>query len=276
MFRTTTSRVLLALSANATINIVGFGVSSAQQTEVYYDACGSSAFAASALTALAATTRLRPSAIHPLHIALGATTTVWAARLFEHLTSRVHRLGGDSRFDAVKTDPAKFSVYWAIQTMWVGIVSLPAVVVLATPAARLMRFGPLAGLGLGLWATGFTIEAVADKQKADWQNRLGAERKGKFIDEGLWTLARYPNYFGEMTLWTGSYVMAVSALPLSAATVTGFAASPLFITLLLTQLSGIPLQEKQAAVRFHGNAAYAEYVKRTNLLVPMFKFTGTS
>ena len=53
--------------------------------------------------------------------------------------------------------------------------------------------------GAGLWLSGFLIEAIADAQK--WRWRSDPANKGRFIDVGLWSLARYPNYGGEMMLW---------------------------------------------------------------------------
>lgn len=46
--------------------------------------------------------------------------------------------------------------------MWVFVVSLPMLLLNASPAAPL---GPVAYLGAGIWAAGFAMEAVADHQK---------------------------------------------------------------------------------------------------------------
>ena len=34
--------------------------------------------------------------------------------------------------------------------------------------------------------------------------------KGKFIQSGLWSVSRHPNYFGEILLWFGLYVSSSS------------------------------------------------------------------
>ncbi|KAI8616614.1 hypothetical protein BC830DRAFT_1063235 [Chytriomyces sp. MP71] len=265
------TRIGLGLAANAGLNMVVGAYSVAHKTEKWFDFCGSLAFLASVLVPLAATTGLQIERIHPLHVALGATTCVWATRLLYHLTSRIHRLGEDKRFDAIKVNRIRFSVSWLIQTLWVGLVSYPTVRIVSTQAEDLAPLNTLAFTGLGIWALGFGFEAVADKQKSDWQTRMGKERRSKFINEGLWSLCRYPNYFGELTLWAGSFLMAISAFPFSLSTIIGFAVSPAFIALLLFKLSGIPPQERLAAERFKGNAAYAEYVRKTNTLIPWFQ-----
>ncbi|KAI8616206.1 hypothetical protein BC830DRAFT_1118901 [Chytriomyces sp. MP71] len=267
------TRIGLGFAANAGLNTMVGAYSVMHKTEKWFDFCGSLAFLASALVPLAATTGLQSERFHPLHVALGGTTCVWAARLLYHLTSRIHRLGEDKRFDAIKRNRFRFSVSWFIQTLWVGFVSYPTVRIVSTPAEDLAPLGTLAFVGLGIWVLGFGVEVVADKQKSDWQTRMGKERRGKFINEGLWSLCRYPNYFGELTLWAGSYLMAVSAFPDSLATVIGFSVSPAFISLLLFKLSGIPPQERLAAERFKGNAAYAEYVRKTSPLIPWFPRT---
>jgi steroid 5-alpha reductase family enzyme len=44
--------------------------------------------------------------------------------------------------------------------------------------------------------------------------------------------------------------------------------SPIFVTLLLTRVSGIPLLEKKADTKWGGQADYEEYKKNTPVLIP--------
>ena len=44
--------------------------------------------------------------------------------------------------------------------------------------------------------------------------------------------------------------------------------SPVFVTLLLTRVSGIPLLEKKADQKWGGQADYEAYRKRTPVLIP--------
>jgi steroid 5-alpha reductase family enzyme len=53
--------------------------------------------------------------------------------------------------------------------------------------------------GCSVYALGLGFEAVADWQKDCF--RAKPENKGKFITEGLWSVSRHPNYFGEVMLW---------------------------------------------------------------------------
>jgi len=47
--------------------------------------------------------------------------------------------------------------------------------------------------------------------------------------------------------------------------------SPLFVTLLLTRVSGIPLLERKADQKWGGQADYEEYKKNTPVLIPRLK-----
>ena len=88
---------------------------------------------------------------------------------------------------------------------------------------------------------------------------------GKFVNTGLWSRSRHPNYFGEITLWIG---IAVIALPVLRGWQFVALISPIFVTLLLTKVSGIPLLEKKADKKWGGQEDYEAYKKKTPVLIP--------
>ena len=108
------------------------------------------------------------------------------------------------------------------------------------------------------------IEAVADAQKSAFKAK--EENRERFITSGLWSYSRHPNYFGEMLVWWGLFIYAVPFLQGAAfAVVIG----PLFITLLLLFVSGIPPLERSAEAKYGDDPAYREYRRRTSMLVPL-------
>lgn len=115
-------------------------------------------------------------------------------------------------------------------------------------------------IGIFLWAVGFFFEAVGDYQLDKFiQN---PENKGKIMMGGLWSLSRHPNYFGEIMMWSGMFLMAFSVS-------FGWlsVASPILISFLLLKVSGIPMLEK----KWEGNPEFESYKKRTNALLPKIK-----
>ena len=89
---------------------------------------------------------------------------------------------------------------------------------------------------------------------------------GRFISSGLWAWSRHPNYFGEIVLWTG---IAIIALPV----LTGWRwvtlISPVFVALLLTKVSGIPMLEARAAERWGDEEEFQRYTANTSVLIPL-------
>jgi steroid 5-alpha reductase family enzyme len=102
------------------------------------------------------------------------------------------------------------------------------------------------------------LEAVADAQLAAF--KADPTGKGRIMDRGLWSWSRHPNYFGESLLWWGVWIACIG-VPWWWAAVLG----PATITFLLLKVSGVPLLEKH----YEGNAAYAEYARRTSIFVPL-------
>ena len=120
--------------------------------------------------------------------------------------------------------------------------------------------------GVIVWVIGIVFEIVADEQKRIF--RLEKNNESKFISSGLWGISRHPNYFGEIVLWIGIAMISVPSL-------SGFQyitlISPLFITLLLTKISGVNLLEDHADKKWGSLPEYIEYKKETSVLVPFIK-----
>lgn len=239
------------------IQIVAFVPAFVMQSERFYDLTGSMTYIA--LTLLAAVLAW-PLDIRS--ILLGALVIVWAARLGTFLVRRVRKAGKDSRFDDIKPSFVKFLNTWVIQGLWVTLTAAAAWA--AVTSTNRVGLDALAGVGVAVWMIGFGIEAVADFQKGRF--RADPANKGRFIHTGLWSWSRHPNYFGEITLWVGVALIARPALQ-GWQLVT--LVSPVFVFLLITRVSGIPLLEKHADETWGGEADYEAYKSRTSVLVPL-------
>ena len=98
------------------------------------------------------------------------------------------------------------------------------------------------------------------------------ENSDRFISHGLWAWSRHPNYFGEITLWLGIALIAAPALQgWQYATLV----SPLFVYLLLTRVSGIPMLDAHARKRWGEEPDYQAYRARTPALFPRPPRTNT-
>jgi steroid 5-alpha reductase family enzyme len=112
-------------------------------------------------------------------------------------------------------------------------------------------------LGFLIWCVGYFFEVIGDWQLDSFIKSKPAS--GTILDTGLWRYTRHPNYFGEVTMWWGIWLM-VAPLTLSVLTLI----SPLTITFLILKVSGIPMLEK----KFTGNANFESYKARTNAFFP--------
>jgi steroid 5-alpha reductase family enzyme len=194
-------------------------------------------------------------------ILLAALVIIWATRLGTFLFSRIRKAGKDDRFDELKPSFFRFLNVWTMQGLWVTFTAAAALVAITTTYRK--ELDVFAVIGFLVWVFGFAFEVVADAQKS----RFNADpaNKGKFIRTGLWSRSRHPNYFGEIVLWIG---VAIIALPVLQGWQWIALISPVFVTLLLTRISGIPLLAKKADAKWGGQADYEEYKKNTPVLIP--------
>jgi steroid 5-alpha reductase family enzyme len=226
------------------------------RTERYYDLTGSLTYLTVTAVAIGLVSRADDRSW-----LLAALVTVWATRLGTYLFKRIRADGSDGRFDEVQTAFGRFQVAWTIQGVWVSFTVGAALA--AITSGRSAPIGVFAWVGLALWIAGFGIEVVADRQKMLFRAR--PENEGGFIDSGLWAWSRHPNYFGEIVLWVG---IALIAAPVLQGWQYVTLISPVFVTLLLTKGSGIPLLEERADARWGGQPDYEAYKASTPVLVP--------
>jgi steroid 5-alpha reductase family enzyme len=196
----------------------------------------------------------------PRSTVLATLVVVWAARLGSFLFLRITREGADRRFDEIRGSFVRFFVAWTLQGVWVSFTMGAALAVITSE--RPQSLGALGWAGLTLWIVGFGIEIVADAQKKRFRSR--PENAGRFIRSGLWAWSRHPNYFGEIVLWFGVAMIATPALQ-GWQYVTLL--SPVFVTLLLTRVSGVPLLEPRADAKWGGDPEYEAYKASTPVLV---------
>lgn len=234
------------------------------RTERFFDLTGSLTFIAVSLAVV-----LLAPAQDARGWILAAMVIVWAARLGSFLFARVHRSGSDGRFDEIKTKPLRFLQVWAIQGVWVSLTASAAWIAMSADADARTPLDAFAVVGIVIWLLGMVIEVVADLQKQAF--RADPANKGEFIRTGLWSRSRHPNYFGEILIWVGVFVVAVPVLQ-------GWqwvaVLSPVFVILLLTRVSGIPLLEKRADEKWGDRADYVAYRERTPVLVPALTRRG--
>ena len=233
---------------------------SIMKTERFYDLTGGLTYLTVVGFSLWAGSQSEPPSLRELIISL--LVIIWSLRLSSFLYRRIHRTGKDGRFDKLKTSPIRFLVPWTIQGLWVFLTMI-VVIVINSQADSAPALGIWDVLGLLTWILGFGIEAIADKQKTVFNTEPA--NQGKWIDSGLWSISRHPNYLGEILLWTGIAFFGISCF-------TGLERvawiSPIFIYLLLTKVSGIPILDKRALEKWGDDPEYQKYRENTPALIP--------
>lgn len=186
---------------------------------------------------------------------------LWGVRLASYLAKRNLGHGEDWRYVAMRKKIGKkfplvsLVTVFGLQGVLMWTVSLP---VMFANADASPSIGPLAVIGIMVWLTGFAFESIGDYQLARFKK--DPNNSGKVMDQGLWSLTRHPNYFGDALLWWGIGIVAAE----TGSGVIGFI-GPVVMTYLLMRVSGVPMLERSLNKRREG---YADYVARTSAFIP--------
>jgi steroid 5-alpha reductase family enzyme len=194
-------------------------------------------------------------------ILLYALVILWGLRLSLHIYTRNKNKSEDFRYKTWREEWGKsfylrsYLQVFLLQGFFLLIIISP---VIHAAVAESLRWNFFTWLGLCCWIIGFYFQALADWQLSVFKS--SQKNKGLIIQTGLWKYSRHPNYFGEMLMWWGIFIVTI---PFSNSFY--FIVSPLTITLLLAFVSGVPMLEK----KYKGNPAFEDYKKRTSVLIPM-------
>ena len=246
-----------AVALSFIIQWIVFIPSFLNKTEHFFDLTGSLTF----ISVVLITLMLIPE-IYVRDIVIALLVVIWATRLGSFLFLRVRKDGGDGRFTIMKTKFWWFLMTWNIQGMWV-FLSLAAGLAAMTSAEK-VEADIFLIVGLIVWVLGFSIEVISDGQKSKFRSKT--ENKDKFITSGIWSWSRHPNYFGEILLWCG---ITIIALPVLQGWQFITLISPIFIIILLTQISGVRLLELRGKKKWGENEEYRKYLRNTSVLIPL-------
>ncbi|MEI6265481.1 MAG: DUF1295 domain-containing protein [Sphingobacteriia bacterium] len=186
---------------------------------------------------------------------------IWGIRLALHIGLRSKGKPEDFRYKKWREEWGKsfllrsYLQVYLLQGFFMLIISLPIIVVSLSPDQATSEF-ILAGFIF--WLIGFAFEAIGDYQLMVFVKHK--QNKSDIMQTGLWKYTRHPNYFGEVLLWWGIFIIV---LPLQ----NGIWAiiSPITISYLLLYVSGIPMLE----AKYKNNEQFQAYKKRTSAFFPM-------
>ncbi len=146
---------------------------------------------------------------------------------------------------------------FGLQGLLMFLCTMPVVVAIAMPSSG--PPGLLVWIGFGLSAAGLTVEALADWQMARFRRQRRSP--GEVMDRGLWRYSRHPNYFGEMLVQWGLYLMACDAGLMGLLTIF----APALLSAMIIGPLGANLLERRLGKK---NPGYQDYVRRTSAFIP--------
>ena len=197
---------------------------------------------------------------------------VWAIRLSTYVFIRNRGKPEDRRYAAMRKrwkDSGKnvffksLTSIYLFQALVIFIVIFPVLWINVNndvPLTNLLELSSvLFFIGVAIWIIGFYFETIGDYQL--YKFLKNPNRKKKVMDQGLWKYTQHPNYFGEVTMWWGLFIIAL-AIPWGFITIF----APAYITLQIIKVSGVKLLNK----RFEGDDEYAIYKRKTSSFFPWF------
>lgn len=216
------------------------------------------------------------------NVLMAILATIWAARL----TYNFNRRGGyswkfwegeeDYRWEVLRQNPVfKSKIAWKLfHLLFICVYQMALILLFTLPSMVAWQGENPIGLFdvilTGLFLFFVIFETLADQQQWNYQTVKYAKKAAKeplegdyakgFVDKGLWSKMRHPNYFAEQSIWLVFYLFSVSA----DGRWLNWSVMGIILLLLLFQGSA-DFSEKISAEKY---PAYKDYIKRVPRFLP--------
>ena len=197
---------------------------------------------------------------------LCAVLFIYGIRLALYLLIREKRSASYKKIlyqpDNTKKRPffVMFTVWVSSALLYVGQMS-PASFYLYNSANGADTNELWAWIGAIVATLGVAIEIIADAQKS------ASKKKNPklYVSSGLYRIVRCPNYFGEVLMWTGSFIIAFG----SCCTFWQWVIASLgYIGIVYVMFSGARRLELRQQETYGNMPEFKEYIKKTPLIIP--------
>lgn len=123
--------------------------------------------------------------------------------------------------------------------------------------------------GTIIMACGLGIETAADLQK----NAAKKKNPKRFVDTGLYRIVRCPNYFGEMTFWTGVFITGISS---NAGAWQWVAVLAGYLGIIYVMFGGARRLEIRQDRTYKDDPEYWAYKNKTPIMIPFIPLYSVS
>lgn len=204
----------------------------------------------------------------PAALLVGGVLVLYGIRLFAFALRRLRHPSFAARAAGVRsahrTLPMPIKVLLWLQTSTLFTFHALTTYTLAATDAAISVW---VAIGAAVMASGLGLETIADLQK-----QRGKERAPqRWVDRGLFSRSRHPNYLGEISLQVGLLVCALGAASALGWgwVVPAVVLAPTYIVLLM--VSATTGAELAQAQRYGEDPEFEAYVGRTGALLPRLR-----
>ena len=166
--------------------------------------------------------------------------------------------------DTLSKNNEKKMPIFVLVTIWVCVSILYA----AQVSPMLFRYDNVSTdyivpvIGFAVSVFGLILESIADNQKSA-QKKV---RPDMVATQGLYKIVRCPNYFGEITFWTGVFISGVTTYATVGQWITAVLA---YIAIVYIMFNGAQRLEKRQMGRYGDSKEYNDYANKTPIIIPL-------